>query len=53
VEKFRQRLSQLLLDEKYESDPSQQLENQTHKPSPGLRPLVSHQAERQSESRPA
>ncbi|NDG72137.1 MAG: TIGR00159 family protein, partial [Proteobacteria bacterium] len=53
VEKFRQRLSQLLLDEKYESDPSQQLENQTHKPSSGLRPLVSHQAERQSESRPA
>jgi hypothetical protein len=52
VEKFRQRLSQLLLDEKYESDPSQQLENQTHKPSSGLRPLVSHQAERQSESRP-
>jgi diadenylate cyclase len=53
VEKFRQRLSQLLLDEKYESDPSQQLENQTRQPASGLRPLVSHQAERQSESRPA
>jgi diadenylate cyclase len=53
VEKFRQRLSQLLLNEKYENSTSEQLENQAHQSSSGVRPLVSHQTERQSESRPA
>lgn len=50
VEKFRLRLSQLLFNEKYESDSAQQLESQSHEPAPGVRPLVSHQAERRPES---
>jgi diadenylate cyclase len=46
LEKFRQRLSQLLFHDKYESNPSQQLENQGHEPDSSLRPMVSHQTER-------
>jgi len=46
VEKFRRRLSQLLLHDKYERDASQQLESENHVPDSGNRPLVSHQAER-------
>jgi len=46
VEKFRRRLSQLLLHDKYERDRSQQLESEADLPVPGNRPLVSHQTER-------
>ena len=46
VEKFRRRLSQLLLHDKYERDRSQQLESEDHLPDPGNRPVVYHQAER-------
>lgn len=45
VEKFRRRLSQLLLHDKYERDDSQQLESKDYLPDPGNRPLVSHPAE--------
>jgi diadenylate cyclase len=51
VEKFRKRLSQLLFQEQYESDNSQQLAGQAHEPDSGLRPLVSHQTERRPDSR--
>jgi diadenylate cyclase len=46
VEKFRRRISQLLLHEKYERDSSQKLESETHVPDAGDRALVSHQKER-------
>lgn len=52
VEKFRRRLSQLLLHEKYEGDHSAQLEGEAHLSDPGERPLVSHQAERGPDVRP-
>lgn len=51
VEKFRRRLSQLLLHEKYERDPSAQLETEARLPDPGDRAVVSHQAERGPDSR--
>ena len=51
VEKFRQRLSKLLLHEKYESDHPEQLEGQTLEPDSGPSTLVSHQAERRSDTR--
>lgn len=50
VEKFRQRLSQLLFQEKYESDPAQQLASEADEPDPGIRPVVSRQAERKPKS---
>lgn len=46
VEKFRRRISQLLLHDKYERDSSQKLESETHLPDAGDRALVSHQKER-------
>ncbi len=46
LEKFRRRLSQLLLHEKYERDDSQQLEGEAHVSDPGERAVVPHQAER-------
>lgn len=46
VEKFRRRISQLLLHEKYERDSSQKLESETHLSDAGDRALVSHQKER-------
>jgi diadenylate cyclase len=46
VEKFRRRLSQLLLHDKYERDRPEQLESEDHLPDSGNRPVVSHQAER-------
>jgi diadenylate cyclase len=46
LDKFRQRLSQLLLHDKYERDHPQQLESESGVPDSGIRPLVSHQAER-------
>ena len=49
VEKFRRRLSQLLLHDKYERDRPQQLESEDHVPDSGNRPVVSHQAERGSD----
>jgi diadenylate cyclase len=52
VEKFRRRLAELLTQDIHESDPSQQLENQTREPSPGHRPLVSHQTERRPPAGP-
>ncbi len=45
VEKFRRRLSQLLLHDNYERDPSSQLESENHVSDPGVRAVVSHQAE--------
>jgi len=48
VEKFRQRLSQLLFHATYESHSSQQLESQGREPDTSLRPVVSHQTERRS-----
>ncbi len=50
VEKFRRRLSQLLLHEKYERDPSAQLETEARLPDSGDRAVVSHQAERGTDS---
>ncbi|MFZ4598912.1 MAG: diadenylate cyclase CdaA [Terrimicrobiaceae bacterium] len=52
VEKFRRRLSQLLLNDTYERDPSSQLESEAHLSDSGDRPVVSHQAERGSDVRP-
>lgn len=52
VEKFRRRLSQLLLHDKYERDRPQQLESENHLPDPGNRALVSHQAERGPDKHP-
>jgi len=49
VEKFRRRISQLLLHEKYERDHSQKLESETHVPDAGDRSLVSHQKERRAD----
>ena len=49
VEKFRRRLSQLLLHDKYERDRPQQLESEDHVPDSGNRPVGSHQAERGSD----
>lgn len=46
VEKFRRRLSQLLLHDKYERDHSQQLESESRLPDSGNRALVPHQTER-------
>ncbi|TSA31943.1 MAG: TIGR00159 family protein [Verrucomicrobiaceae bacterium] len=46
LEKFRRRLSQLLLQEKYERDHPQQLESESRVPDPGHGPVVSHPAER-------
>ncbi len=46
LDKFRRRLSQLLLHDKYERDHPQQLESESRVPDPGVRPLVSHQAKR-------
>lgn len=48
VDKFRRRLSQLLLHDKYERDHPQQLEGEDRLSDPGHRALVSHQAERGS-----
>ena len=50
VEKFRLRLSQLLFQEKYESDPAQPLASEADEPDSGLRPVVSHQAERRPDT---
>ena len=50
VEKFRLRLSQLLFQEKYESDPAQPLASEADQPDSGLRPVVSHQAERRPDT---
>jgi len=50
VEKFRLRLSQLLFQEKYESDPAQPLASEADQPDSGIRPVVSHQAERRSDT---
>ena len=52
LEKFRRRLSQLLLDEKYERDHSEQLEGEARLPDPGDRPVVPHPAERGAGKRP-
>lgn len=49
VEKFRRRLSQLLLHDKYERDHLQQLENEGHVPDPGDRPVVSDPPERRAD----
>jgi len=46
VDKFRRRLSQLLMHDKYERDDSEQLEGEARVPAPGVRPVVSHQTER-------
>jgi len=46
LDKFRRRLSQLLLHDKYERNHSQQMEGESLVPDPGVRPLVSHPAER-------
>lgn len=50
VEKFRQRLSHLLLHKKNESDNTTQLESKALEPASGSRPLVSHQAERRPDT---
>ena len=50
VEKFRHRLSHLLLHEKNESDNTKQLESKALEPDSGSRPLVSHQAERRPDT---
>jgi diadenylate cyclase len=52
VEKFRRRLSQLLLHEKHEGDHSAQLEGEAHVSDPREHPVVSHQAERGPDIRP-
>lgn len=52
VEKFRRRLSQLLLHDKYERDSSSQLESKARVPDSGDRAVVSHQTERGSDIRP-
>ncbi|MEI6071813.1 MAG: diadenylate cyclase CdaA [Verrucomicrobiae bacterium] len=51
LDKFRRRLSQLLLHDKYERDHPQQLESEAGLPDPGGGPLVSHQAERRPSKR--
>lgn len=51
VEKFRRRLSQLLLHDKYERDHSQQLESESHLPDSGNRALVPYQTERGTDKR--
>jgi len=50
VEKFRLRLSQLLFQEKYESDPAQPLASKADEPDSGLRAVVSHQAGRRPDT---
>lgn len=50
VKKFRERLSQLLFQEQYENNPPQQLAGQGREPDSGVRPVVSHQAERRQDS---
>lgn len=50
VEKFRLRLSQLLFQEKYESDPAKPLASQADEPDPSGRALVSHQTGRHPKS---
>lgn len=50
VEKFRLRLSELLFQEKYESDPAQPLASEADQPDSGIRPVVSHQAERRPDT---
>jgi diadenylate cyclase len=50
VEKFRLRLSQLLFQEKYESDSAQPLASEADQPDSGVRPVVSHQAGRRSDT---
>lgn len=52
VEKFRRRLSQLLLHDKYERDHPQQLESENHVPASGVRPVVSGQAQRGPDKQP-
>lgn len=52
LEKFRRRLSQLLLNEKYERDHPEQLESEARLPDPGDRAVVPHPAERGSGKRP-
>ncbi|MDX2079697.1 MAG: diadenylate cyclase CdaA [Terrimicrobiaceae bacterium] len=52
LDKFRRRLSQLLLHEKYERDDSQQLEGEGRVPSAGERSVVSHPPERGPGVRP-
>lgn len=49
VEPFRDRLSQLLFHEQYENNPPQQLAGKAREPDSGIRPVVSHQAERRQE----
>ncbi len=49
VEKFRERLNQLLFHEQYENNPPQQLAGQAREPDPGVRPVVSHQTERRQD----
>lgn len=51
VEKFRRRLSQLLLHDKYERDHSQQLESESHVSDSGNRALVPYQTERGTDKR--
>ena len=46
LEKFRRRLSQLLLHEKHERDHPEKLEREARLSDSGQHPLVSHQAER-------
>jgi diadenylate cyclase len=50
VEKFRERLNQLLFHEQYENNPPQQLAGQAREPDPGVRPMVSHQTERRQDT---
>lgn len=52
LDKFRRRLSQLLLHEKYERDDSQQLEGEGHVPAAGERAVVPHPPERGPGVRP-
>lgn len=49
IEKFRRRLSQLLLHEKYERDHPEQLEGEARVPAAGHRALVSDPAERRTD----
>ena len=50
VENFSRRLRQLLFHEQDESDPPQQLAGQAREPDPGVRAVVSHQAERRPDA---
>ncbi|HRJ70806.1 MAG TPA: diadenylate cyclase CdaA [Terrimicrobiaceae bacterium] len=50
VEKFRRRLSQLLLHHDHQTDPDQQLGSEAHVPDSRGRPVVPHQPERGEKS---